>query len=184
MCGRYFLDPDSSALAAYLEDQAKEFAVNEIFPSQKALVLIKDKTMKASIVPWGFKKWDSNQKIINARMETVTTSPFFKESFQKRKAIVLANGFYEWDQHKNRFYISHQSESLLPMAAIIQEDDVGFAILTQAAQPSFALHHRQPIVIFEHQFDDYLTNKLDIVLSSPQTIDFKITTMQQQTTLF
>lgn len=184
MCGRYFLDPDSSALKAYLDDSIKEFARKEIFPSQKALVLVKEDKIKPKVIVWGFKKWDSNQKIINARSETVATSPFFKDSFKTRKAIVLANGFYEWDNHKNRFYISHQQKTLLPMAAIIQEDEVGFAILTQVAQPSFTLHHRQPVFIFENQFYDYLSNKLDDTLLTLQTIDFKITPIQQQTSLF
>jgi putative SOS response-associated peptidase YedK len=49
---------------------------------------------------WGFTPhWaDANHKLkpINAKCETVATSPMFRDAFKRRRCLIPADGFYEW----------------------------------------------------------------------------------------
>jgi putative SOS response-associated peptidase YedK len=49
---------------------------------------------------WGFvplrAQDDDGTKPVNARTETVATTPLFSESFRRRRCIISADGFYEW----------------------------------------------------------------------------------------
>jgi len=42
------------------------------------------------------------QRMINARPETLLEKPSFKQAVQKRRRLILANGFYEWGREGNR----------------------------------------------------------------------------------
>ena len=63
------------------------------------------KSLKIEKAYWGFsfydKKNNSNKIIINSRIETIKEKIFFKESFEKRKCIIPASGYYEWGINKN-----------------------------------------------------------------------------------
>ena len=54
---------------------------------------------------WSFtffdKKNDINKLIINARLETIGSKIFFKESFIKRKCLIISNGYFEWKKIDN-----------------------------------------------------------------------------------
>ena len=75
-----------------------------IAPSQDVLAVRYDSEKSArSLVAlrWGLiPSWADDEKIgyktINARMETVQSAPSFRSAFQKRRCLILADGFYEW----------------------------------------------------------------------------------------
>ena len=46
------------------------------------------------------------QFVINARIETINDKYLFKESFIKRKCLIIANGYYEWKNIKEKNYFS------------------------------------------------------------------------------
>ena len=52
------------------------------------------------------KKSNILQNIINSRLETINSKLLFKDSYLKRKCIILANGYYEW-QNKNGIKIPY-----------------------------------------------------------------------------
>ena len=59
---------------------------------------------RASLMRWGLiPNWatDGNvgAKMINARSETAAIKPSFRESLQKRRCLVPADGFYEWKRN-------------------------------------------------------------------------------------
>ena len=45
---------------------------------------------------WAERK--GQRPLINARAETVATQPAFRESFEQRRCLIPADGFYEWRQ--------------------------------------------------------------------------------------
>ncbi len=162
MCGRYFIDMEDTNIKIWLNENNNDVKANEVFPTNKGLVLTYDKKIIAKAIPWGFKKWDNKGHVINARSETIATNRFFKHAFKQKKAIVLASGFYEWNDAKVKHIITPKDNSIFYMAALIQEEDQGFAIVTQqATHPVASIHNRQPIMISDDHLIPYLTHQLD-----------------------
>ncbi len=185
MCGRYFIDIDDENLKAWMTDDVLSFTNGEVYPTDQALVLIYQDKVKPAVLPWGFIKWDSKSKIINARSETVMTSTFFKDAYANQKAIVLASGFYEWGASKIRHIITPKEHSLIYMAALIQHDDQGFAIITQpATHPINTIHDRQPVLIHKDQITEYLTHQLSPSLVTYPSVSLDMIASHHQTSLF
>jgi putative SOS response-associated peptidase YedK len=71
-------------------------------PTQDVPIITMQKGERiADMVRWGLiPSWAKDEsigsKLINARAETLTEKPSFKNAFQKRRCLVVANGFYEW----------------------------------------------------------------------------------------
>ena len=102
MCGRYMLDKDFDALLKRynINVMDNDYSIGkEIFPSQNASIVMKrndDVVMQK--IRWGYKGFFGKQLVINARSETVLDKKLFKNSFLKRRCIIPANGFFEWQK--------------------------------------------------------------------------------------
>lgn len=94
---------------------------------------------------------------INARCETVATSPMFRRAFQSRRCLVPASGFYEWQrtgQHKQPYYIHPLNDELFFFAALWERSGENegvtdtFTILTTGPNQLMAnIHNRMPVII-------------------------------------
>jgi putative SOS response-associated peptidase YedK len=51
------------------------------------------------LIPWWAKDGSPGIPLFNARAETIDTKPSFREAFIQRRAVVLADGFLEWQHH-------------------------------------------------------------------------------------
>ena len=108
MCGRFTQQRPSAELAALFgaEDLADSPGERyNLAPQQLGLVVVERDDLRRAIVPyrWGLvPSWAKDARIgnrlINARAETVSTTPAFRASFQKRRCIIPADGFYEWER--------------------------------------------------------------------------------------
>jgi putative SOS response-associated peptidase YedK len=108
MCGRFTQQRPSAELAALFgaEDLAESPGERyNLAPQQLGLVVVERDDLRRAIVPyrWGLiPSWAKDARIgnrlINARAETVATTPAFRAAFQKRRCIVPADGFYEWER--------------------------------------------------------------------------------------
>ncbi len=108
MCGRFTQQRPSAELAALFaaEDLAESPGERyNLAPQQLGLVVVEREELRRAIVPyrWGLiPAWAKDARIgsrlINARAETVATTPAFRASFQKRRCLVPADGFYEWER--------------------------------------------------------------------------------------
>jgi putative SOS response-associated peptidase YedK len=105
MCGRYTLKADREALAEHFdlpEVPSLEPRYN-FAPSQPVPVVRLDEAggSKLALLRWGLiPHWSSEPKVtfsnINARAETVATSPAFRSAYRSRRCLMPADGFYEW----------------------------------------------------------------------------------------
>lgn len=185
MCGRYFLNLEDPTLQPWLDMVHEPFAYKEVFPSNQALVLEYDTKLVASIRSWGFLKWDSTKRIINARSESITTSPFFKDAYASKRAIVVASGFYEWDHSKMRHQFTPKEGSLLYLAGLIQKETGHFAIITQPAKdPVSSIHTRQPVSLAKENIEDYCNHTLNVSLLQYNSVALNEHALIQQATLF
>jgi putative SOS response-associated peptidase YedK len=108
MCGRFTQQRPSAELAALFaaEDLAESPGGRfNLAPQQLGLIVVERDDLRRAIVPyrWGLiPSWAKDAKIgnrlINARAETVASTPAFRAAFARRRCIVPADGFYEWER--------------------------------------------------------------------------------------
>lgn len=95
--------------------------------------------------------------LINARADTITSKPSFRNGLQRRRCLVPANGFYEWRvSDKQPFFIHAANDDLIWMAGIYDAwygPDGSYVpslcIITTDANAAMApIHHRMPVLLF------------------------------------
>lgn len=110
---------------------------------------------------------------INARADRIQTAPTYREPFKKRRCLVPATGWYEWQKvnaKTKRPYHFQPKASPMAFAGVydVWNGDGGksitsFAIVTTDAAPSTcAYHDRMPVVLEESQFEDWMRGPPEI----------------------
>ena len=184
MCGRYATTRTPDALAdqfgAQLADSFVELEPDyNMAPTKPAPIIVERPDTetrpggrKVVAANWGLvPSWAKDPKIgsrmINARSETVAEKPAFAKAFASRRAIVPAEGFYEWypGEKKQPFYISPRDGSVLAMAGLYEfwkaspgsEWLVTFTILTTSAADDLGhLHDRAPMMLVGEEIEAWL----------------------------
>ncbi len=78
-------------------------------------------TFRWGFIPWWAKDPKIGNRAINARLETLDTKPMFRESFEHRRCLIPADGFYEWqklDKGKLPHYVHAKDGDPLPLAGL------------------------------------------------------------------
>jgi putative SOS response-associated peptidase YedK len=168
MCGRFTLKTPADQFAEAFGPVAVEFAPGpryNIAPTQPVSAILNDGRRAITACRWGLiPAWARDPaaggKMINARSETVAVKPSFRSAFERRRCLILADGFYEWKKpagggRKIPHYIRLRSG--LPFAfAGVWEDGAApdggparsCAILTTEANALMAtLHDRMPVIL-------------------------------------
>lgn len=106
MCGRFTLtlDADEVRTALRLGDMPADWLPRfNVAPSQLIAVVNDPAARAVQWMRWGLvPSWAKNPAIgmqmINARAETVMEKPSFRTAFARRRCLILADGFYEWQK--------------------------------------------------------------------------------------
>ena len=132
--------------------------------------------MRWGLVPFYVPDFRDCKPMINARVETVATNRAFRDSFKKRRCLVLADGFYEW-RHEGKKKLPHviQRADRKPfgLAGIWdrwkgvlhgkQERIETCAVITRTPTTEVAaVHDRMPLVIDTKDHDAWLDPKTDL----------------------
>jgi putative SOS response-associated peptidase YedK len=105
MCGRFSLVTDMSRLEARFGFDADGLLYRPSFnvaPTQEILTVVNDafqnqpRMMKWGLLPYWYKGFGIGSRMINARAETLTDKPGFRQAFRDRRCLIIADGFYEW----------------------------------------------------------------------------------------
>ena len=166
MCGRYNLISNLTVLGARFEFDATQLtleAAYNVAPTQNVLTVVDGSPRRAGFMRWGLIPfWAKNRSIgsrmINARAETVADKPSFRDSFRRRRCLVLADGFYEWRRTgsgKRPMRVAMRSAEPFAFAGIwsMWKDPEGNSIPTCAIITTSAndllmpIHHRMPVVL-------------------------------------
>ncbi|MBP5981407.1 MAG: SOS response-associated peptidase [Halomonas sp.] len=115
---------------------------------------------------WGYKPhWagDKAPQPINATIEKVSISGYFKQAYAHSRCVVPADGWYEWDRSvdpKQPHFICREDRELLWFAAIStarSDGKLGCAIITQPAQGDIkAVHDRMPLALDDESLEIWL----------------------------
>jgi putative SOS response-associated peptidase YedK len=120
------------------------------------------------LVPSWAKEKAIGARMINARAETLADKPSFRTALRRRRCLVLANGYYEWQKRegaKQPYYIRLASEEPFGMAGLWESwvEREGEAplesctIVTTAAHPELApIHDRMPVVMLPEHYGAWL----------------------------
>ena len=178
MCGRFTLGFTNKEIETHLSTQLEISSIKiesiypryNISPGQKILSIIHDgQSLRAGELEWGFIPSFASKgfkPLINARAETIMQKPSFKGSFQKRRCLIITDGYYEWQRSENRkqpYYIQKRS-GLSYMAGIFTSVDQSdgnkkytAAIITTSANALLSsIHDRMPLFIEENYISIWL----------------------------
>ena len=184
MCGRYTLSTPTDLLADLMEVRAAPELTGRynIAPTQEAPILriSGDSSSVREILPlrWGLVPFWADDpaignRMINARCETVAEKPSFRTSFKKRRCVVLADGFYEWQKtsgSKQPYFFRLKNRQPFGMAGLWDRWDKGdapaletFTILTTTPNELVAqAHHRMPVILPHSDVGRWLDPDADI----------------------
>ena len=104
MCGRYYIKHKMyDNLPAFLIPADYEAYTGDIQPTERALILRKGGSgLEGGLLPWGYPSQNTGGLVINARAETLHEKPMFCEDVMRRRCLIPASGFYEWDRKKQK----------------------------------------------------------------------------------
>jgi putative SOS response-associated peptidase YedK len=130
----------------------------EIFPMNEALVIHGGERRELSEMRWGFPNPYGKNRIINARSETVAAKPLFRDAFRRRRCLIPANGFFEWQKREGRnvkYRIGLPDYSLFSLAGLYGNFPAAdgslfpaFTIITTTATAALSpIHDRMPLII-------------------------------------
>jgi len=220
MCGRYAASADLAELVEVFDVEADRhdeatasILVNpqsppagtpdwNMAPTKQAPVILtramgQEPVRQLRLLTWGLvPSWSKDVKggarMINARAETIGEKPAYARALAARRALVPAQGWYEWQvspsatdakgkPRKQPFFIHRGDGALVAMAgiyefwrdrAVADPDDpsawvVSFAVITTAAEPGLdRIHDRQPLVLEEQDWQRWL----DPALTDPEGV--------------
>jgi len=119
--------------------------------------------MQWGLVPSWSKDPTVGSKLINARSETITEKPSFRQSVPGRRCIIPMSGFYEWDRtdpkRKVPFFVTREDGCLMLVAGIwtpspALEGRHTFSLITRESVDDLShIHSRSPV---EFHADDAL----------------------------
>lgn len=199
MCGRY-------ASTRRPEDLVEEFEIDRVevketlapdhnvAPTKEVYAVVERPPSKEAAQPpqrqlrvlrWGLvPSWAKDPSIgnrmINARMETITEKPAFRKAFAVRRCLLPADGYYEWyatelttkvgKQRKQPFFIRPRDGGVMAMAGLYEiwrdptrEDDDSnrfrwtCTVLTTSAEDDLGhIHDRMPLLVERDRYAAWL----------------------------
>ncbi len=178
MCGRFVITSPPEALRQIFgyAEQPNFPPRHNIAPTQPIpVVIIENDTRHFRLMRWGLiPAWVKDPRkitlLINARSETVQEKPAFKNAMKRRRCLVPADGYYEWQAASSRkrpFFIHRRDGSPFGFAALAEtwigpngEELDTVAIITAPASADLAaLHHRVPVTMRPADFERWLDGR-------------------------
>lgn len=169
MCGRYFQQRGPAEVARYFETVNPTPNLGTSWnraPTQDGLVVRRHPETGArhlDVLRWGLvPRWAKDpavgSRMINARSESLTERPAFRDAFARRRCIVTADGFYEWrteGRAKQPFAVAMADGAPMPLAGLWEgwrapDGTVlrTYTIVTTEANAKLAiLHQRMPVIL-------------------------------------
>lgn len=181
VCGRYAATKDAATIADFFHAEELPLAspqmpripnYNVTPTSEVFVVLEQDDTRRVDVARWGLiPSWSKDasraSRMINARSETVADKPAYRSAFRKRRCLVPADGYYEWqarpEHPKQPFFIHDEQSGPLAFAGLYEDWDGpdgavrSCTICTMDAQgPLARIHDRMPVVVPQGEWANWL----------------------------
>lgn len=178
MCGRFTLTADPTVLKAAFNwvnfGNTNLSPRYNIAPTQPIPVITNTGTNKLDFFSWGLipfwaKDPSIGSRMINARAETLAEKPSFRNAFKRRRCLILADGFYEWQKIPNEkvklpTYIHLKDRKPFAFAGLWEEwnSPDGSQILsatiitTEPNELIKPIHNRMPVILPAATYEQWL----------------------------
>lgn len=172
MCGRFTLATPKETLAALFGVDSTDWNDPRfnIAPQVRIVTVRREKEKRiAQSLLWGAVNPRDGRPLINARSETVATSPLFGPAFVAARVLVPADGFFEWTKDGAR-KVAHYFQQpggrpfafagiAVPPAAAgapTAADPAAVILTTKASESVRDVHDRMPLIVAADDFDIWL----------------------------
>jgi putative SOS response-associated peptidase YedK len=140
------------------------------------------RTMRWGLVPYWWSKplKELRMATFNARAETVTTKPVFREAFKRNRCLISVSGYYEWQDtpggKKPWYFTARDGSPALTIAGIWdrwKNRETGelltscAMIITEPNELVAEVHDRMPVLLAEDDFEPWLTGESGVELLKP-----------------
>jgi putative SOS response-associated peptidase YedK len=187
MCGRFTLtDPDQDLAVQFnlpdIPDMQPRYNIAPTQPVATVRVSPESKNREMALLHWGLiPSWAKDPKLgnrmINARSETAAEKPAFRAAFKRRRCLIVADGFYEWqkqDGGKQPFYVRRQDGQPFAIAGLWEfwkgEDErviESCTLLTTTPNELIRpLHNRMPVILHPNDYELWL----DLEMQDPDAL--------------
>jgi putative SOS response-associated peptidase YedK len=194
MCGRFSITGDLDFYAEYFG--VDDIRTDPLEPSWNvaptdSVYVVAENDGKRSLgsMKWGLiPHWAKDKKSIqiNARLETVATTSMFRDSFARKRCLIPADGFYEWEppeKGRSPHWIYRADGHPMAFAGIwasrMNEDTQEWErtcsiITTEADGPVRDIHHRMPVALVPDVWDAWMDREMtdpETALGLVRTVD-------------
>lgn len=182
MCGRFSQSQPAETIAQIFQVAVPSLTPRyNIAPNQSVATVLQNpdhQNKQFKMLHWGLiPSWAKDPKIgarlINARAETVAEKPSFRSAFRQRRCLVLADGFYEWQQQetqkqKQPYYFRLRDGYPFAFAGLWErwQDTHGEVIesctllTTEANELMRPIHNRMPVILDPKNYDLWLNSEI------------------------
>lgn len=170
MCGRASLSLQPDELEEFLRRYGLEASVPwytpryNIAPSQNHVVIVEQqcarsvRVMRWGLVPSWAKDTSIGNRMINARSETVSSKPAFRDALARRRGLIVVDSYYEWRAEpsgpKTPFRIHRDDSQPFLLAALWERWgphdeplETCVVLTTHANERMAAIHERMPVIV-------------------------------------
>lgn len=177
MCGRFTLSQPADAIAiAFNLDHVPELEPRyNIAPTQSVATVLQTsaeskpqlKLLRWGLIPSWAKDPAIGSRLINARSETVSEKPSFRTALRRRRCLIVADGFYEWQRQESKkqpYYFRLQNKQPFGFAGLWEhwrspdgeEIDSCTIITTEANELMQSIHDRMPVILDPQDYNLWL----------------------------
>jgi len=185
MCGRYLIITTPEAIRLFFQypEQPNFPARYNVAPTQPIpIVRLAEGKRQFALVRWGLiPAWVKDPRafslLINGRGESVHDKPAFRNAMKRRRCLIPADGFYEWNDkggRKRPYVVRPRAGGPIAFAGLWEswmgpngEEMETVAIITTEANSDVAhIHHRMPMIIPQEAFDLWLDPDSDLATAT------------------
>lgn len=122
--------------------------------------------LRWGLVPSWSKDLSIGSRLINARAETVAEKPSFRAAFKRRRCLILADGFYEWQRQtgkKQPYYFQVMDHQPFAFAGLWEHWETAETVVesctiitTEANEVLRSLHNRMPVILPPATYSQWL----------------------------
>ncbi len=175
MCGRFVLTADGEAIqTAFNLDEVPDSLPPRfnIAPSQPIAVITNENPKVLTFHKWGLvPSWAKDvamgNKMINARSESVEEKPAFRAAFRRRRCLIPATGFFEWQQRDGKkvpMFAHMKDNSVFAFAGLWEvwhspEGDELRTVTILTTEPNALMadiHNRMPVILPTTAYETWL----------------------------